>query len=65
MHRRTAYARSSLKTYGAILHIAQRRIAYAAHVTPVATASPSEVQFSFHKMMLTNVPMAMMISIKK
>ncbi len=34
-------------------------------VTPVATASPSEVQFPFHPMMLTNVPMAMMISIKK
>ena len=65
MNRRTACARLSLETYGASSHIAQRRLAYAAHVTPVASTIQSEVQFPFHKIMPKNAPLAMIISIRK
>ena len=63
MNRRMACARLSLETYGASSHIAQRRLAYAAHVTPVARTIQSE--FPFHKIMPKNAPQALIISIRK
>ncbi len=63
MIKRKACTGLSCEKCGANLLVAQRMLAYAAHMAPVASRIPREFQLPFHKMMPKNVPMVPMISI--